>query len=91
MRYKTGTKNMKRKNALWIQVDEALESIRPYLNADGGNVEIDDITDEKVVKLRLVGACESCPMSFMTMKSGIEQAILRAVPSIKSVEAINTI
>lgn len=71
------------------QVEQALETIRPYLIADGGDVAIDEITPEKVVKLKLLGNCGSCKMSFMTMKAGIEQAIMKAVPEITSVVAIN--
>lgn len=71
------------------QVEEALNTIRPFLEADGGNVSIEEITDDKVVKLRLLGSCGSCPMSIMTMKAGIEQTILKAVPEVKSVEAVN--
>lgn len=71
------------------QVEEALNTIRPFLEADGGNVSIEEITEDNVLKLRLLGSCGSCPMSIMTMKAGIEQAIMRAVPQIKSVEAIN--
>ncbi len=71
------------------QVEEALNTIRPFLEADGGNVSIEDITAEGVVKLRLLGSCGSCPMSIMTMKAGIEQTILKAVPQITAVEAVN--
>lgn len=71
------------------KVEEALNTIRPFLEADGGNVSIEEITEDQVLKLRLLGSCGSCPMSIMTMKAGIEQAILRAVPEIKSVEAVN--
>jgi Fe-S cluster biogenesis protein NfuA len=71
------------------QVEQALETIRPYLIADGGNVAIEEITSDNVVKLRLLGNCGSCKMSFMTMKAGIEQAILKAVPQITAVEAVN--
>ncbi|TDG37346.1 NifU family protein [Pedobacter changchengzhani] len=71
------------------QVEQALETIRPYLKADGGDVAVEEITAEGVVKLKLLGNCGSCPMSFMTMKSGIEQAIMKAVPQITSVVAIN--
>lgn len=71
------------------QIDNALESIRPYLQADGGNVKVLEITDEGVVKLELLGACGSCPMSVMTFKAGIEEAIRREVPQIKSIEAVN--
>ncbi|KEQ31818.1 NifU family protein [Pedobacter antarcticus] len=71
------------------QVEQALETIRPYLIADGGDVAIEEITADNVVKLRLLGNCGSCKMSFMTMKAGIEQAILKAVPQITGVEAVN--
>lgn len=71
------------------QVDQALNSIRPYLEADGGNVKILELTDDYVVRLELLGACGSCPMSAMTFKAGIEEAIRREVPEIKGVEAIN--
>jgi len=71
------------------RVEEALESMRPFLEADGGNVAIQEITNENVVKLRLMGSCASCAMSIMTFKAGLEQAIKRAVPEITAVEAIN--
>ncbi|MNR01931.1 Fe/S biogenesis protein NfuA [compost metagenome] len=71
------------------QVEQALETIRPYLIADGGDVAIEEITADNVVKLKLLGNCGSCKMSFMTMKAGIEQAIMKAVPQITSVVAVN--
>ena len=71
------------------KVELALEGIRPYLVTDGGDVKILDITPEKVVKLELLGACGTCPMSTMTLKAGVEESIKRAVPEIVSVEAIN--
>jgi Fe-S cluster biogenesis protein NfuA len=71
------------------RVEKALDTIRPYLEADGGNVKILEITDAKVVKLELLGACGACPMSTMTLKAGVEDAIIRAVPEITAVEAIN--
>jgi Fe-S cluster biogenesis protein NfuA len=71
------------------KVETALDSIRPYLEADGGNVKILGITKEMVVQLELLGACGSCPMSAMTLKAGVEEAIKRAVPEITRVEAIN--
>lgn len=71
------------------QVEEALNTVRPFLEADGGNVSVEEITADNMVRLRLLGACGSCPMSIMTMKAGIEQAIMRAVPQIKGVEAVN--
>lgn len=71
------------------KVEDALDSMRPFLEADGGNVVIEEITDEKVVRLRLLGACASCSMSIMTFKAGLEQAILKAVPEVSAVEALN--
>lgn len=71
------------------KVEEALKSIRPYLEADGGNVELVELTDDNTVKVELTGACKSCSMSMMTMKAGIEETIKRSVPEIKSVVAIN--
>lgn len=71
------------------RVENALDTIRPYLEADGGNVSIEEITSGNIVRLRLLGSCGSCPMSIMTLKAGIEQAIKRAVPEIDSIEAVN--
>ncbi len=71
------------------RVETALDTIRPYLEADGGNVSIEEITPEYIVKLKLLGSCGSCPMSIMTLKAGIEEAIKKAVPEITGVEAIN--
>lgn len=71
------------------RVEAALDTIRPYLEADGGNVSVEEITPEMVVRLRLLGSCGSCPMSIMTLKAGIEQAIKRSVPEIEAIEAIN--
>lgn len=71
------------------KVEDALNTIRPYLEADGGNVSVEEITPDNVVRLRLLGSCGSCPMSIMTLKAGIEEAIKKAVPEIVSIEAIN--
>jgi Fe-S cluster biogenesis protein NfuA len=71
------------------RVEEALNNIRPYLEADGGNVKLLEITEDKVVMLELEGNCVSCPMSSMTMKAGVEDAIRRAVPEISKVMAVN--
>ena len=70
------------------RVEDTLEQLRPYLIADNGNVSLVEITDDMIVKLRLLGACGSCNMSMMTLKAGIEQSILKAVPEIKGVEAV---
>ncbi|WP_026904507.1 NifU family protein [Pedobacter glucosidilyticus] len=77
------------KENLRNEVEAALDTIRPYLEADGGNVSVEEITDDYIVKLKLLGSCGSCPMSIMTLKAGIEQAVKKAVPSITAVEAIN--
>ncbi len=71
------------------KVEAALETIRPYLAADGGNVRITEITPNNEVYLELMGACESCPMSAMTLKAGVEQAIISSVPEITAVKAVN--
>jgi Fe-S cluster biogenesis protein NfuA len=74
---------------LTSRVEEALEQIRPYLKADGGNVSLVEITMDNIVKLELLGACKSCSMSMMTLKAGIEDTIRKSVPEIVSVEAVN--
>lgn len=74
--------------ALHLRVEETLDQIRPYLMADGGSVRLQTITEDMVVELQLLGACSSCPMSMMTLRAGIEQALKRAVPQITRVEAI---
>ncbi|HEU5146022.1 MAG TPA: NifU family protein [Chryseosolibacter sp.] len=73
------------------KIETSLNSIRPYLLADGGNVKISEITPERVVKLEFVGNCGNCSMSTMTFKAGVEAAIKRDVPEIKSIEVINLI
>jgi len=77
------------KERLYSEVLAALDKIRPYLEADGGDVKIVEINDDNVVMIELLGACGSCPMSTMTLKAGVEEAVKREVPEIKSVEAIN--
>ena len=74
---------------LYDRIEKSLDSIRPYLEADGGNVRIIDITSDMIVKLELLGACGYCPMSTMTLKAGVEESIKRAAPEIKEVQAIN--
>lgn len=73
------------------KVETALNNIRPYLKADGGDVRLIEITDNLTVKLELLGTCSSCKMSSMTMKAGIEESIKKLAPEITSVEAINTV
>lgn len=71
------------------QVAAALENIRPYLQADGGDIRLVNITDNAVVQVELTGACDGCPFSMQTLKAGVEQVLLKKIPEIKSVEAIN--
>ncbi|MDI9879495.1 NifU family protein [Flectobacillus longus] len=75
-------------NSLAEKVEAALNKIRPYLVADGGNVEVIEITNDLVLRLQFVGACSSCSMSAMTFKAGIEETIRREVPEIARVEAV---
>ena len=70
------------------RVKNALEQIRPYLQQDGGDVEYVDITNEGVVMVRLQGHCGSCPPAMQTLKQGIESAIKRVIPEVKSVERV---
>lgn len=67
------------------QVQEALNLIRPALQADGGDVELVDVSDDGIVSVRLQGACGSCPMSTMTLKMGIEKTLKDRVPGVKEV------
>ncbi len=71
------------------RIESSLDSIRPYLEADGGNVKVLEITKDNVVKLEFVGNCGNCPMSTMTFKAGVEEAIRRSVPEIQSIEVVN--
>ena len=70
------------------KVEKALEGIRPALQADGGDVELVEVTQEGIVKLRLTGACGSCPMSTYTLKIGIEEKLKEVVPEVKEVEQV---
>jgi Fe-S cluster biogenesis protein NfuA len=70
------------------KIEIALQSIRPFLQKDGGDVEFVELTEDNVVRVRLVGACETCSMSAMTLKAGIEESIKNAIPQITRVEAI---
>jgi len=70
------------------EVEKALEIIRPALQADGGDIELVDITADGVVKVRLKGACGCCPMSTMTLKQGVERTLKDRIPEVKSVESV---
>lgn len=70
------------------RINTVLEQIRPYLQADGGDLTLEEITDDMVVRVNLVGACGSCPMRTMTLKAGVETTLKKQVPEVKSVEAV---
>lgn len=78
----TGRKSMKEK------VQKVIESVRPFLQADGGDVELVDVTEDGVVKVKLTGACGSCPMSTYTLKMGVERKIRQEVPEVTAVEQV---
>ena len=71
------------------EVKKALDSIRPYLQADDGDIELVDVTQDGIVKIKLTGACNVCPLSVITLRAGIERSLLRQVPGIKRVESIS--
>ncbi len=70
------------------KVKNVIEQIRPHLQADGGDIRFVELTSDNVVNVELLGACGTCPMSTMTLKAGVEQAVKRELPEIKSVEAV---
>ena len=70
------------------KIENALETIRPYLRADGGDVDLVSVSEEGIVEVRLTGACVGCPMSQMTLRAGVERALMREVPGIRRVEAV---
>lgn len=76
------------KEATKQKVLNVLEQIRPYLQNDGGDIEFVELTDDNVVNVKLTGACGSCPYSTMTLKNGVESAVVKAIPEIKSVESV---
>jgi len=73
------------------KIEASLNTIRPYLEADGGNVRVFDLSADNILKLEFMGACGTCPMSTMTFKAGVEEAIKRAVPEVRSIEVINLV
>lgn len=83
------TATTSKKEDLTRRIEDSLNNIRPYLEADGGNVQILEITKDNVLRLEFVGNCGNCAMSHMTFKAGVEDAIKRAVPEIKTIEVVN--
>lgn len=76
------------KTQLIERITSTIDTLRPYLQADGGDITVEDVTEEKVVKVKFVGACITCPFSINTLKAGVEQAILKEIPDIKEVISI---
>jgi Fe-S cluster biogenesis protein NfuA len=70
------------------RVEAVLDKVRPQLQADGGDVELVEVTEDNTVKLRLQGACAGCPMSQMTLKNGIERVLKQEIPEVKGVESV---
>ena len=73
------------------KIEVSLQEIRPFLEADGGDINFIELTDEWVVKVKLMGACSSCNISMMTLKNGVEMAVKRAVPEVKEVIEISSL
>jgi Fe-S cluster biogenesis protein NfuA len=70
------------------RVSNVLQSVRPYLQADGGDVNLVRVSDDGIVEVHLEGACGSCPMAMMTLRAGIERALMREIPEVKRVESV---
>ena len=73
---------------VYQKISKAIESVRPYLVADGGDIELVDVSDDLIIKVKLIGACQGCPFSEQTLKAGVEQAIRNEVPDIKELISI---
>ncbi len=73
------------------RVEVSLDNIRPYLVADGGDIRVLEFTEDKILRLEFMGNCGTCPMSTMTFKAGVEEAVRRLVPEVKSIEVINLV
>jgi Fe-S cluster biogenesis protein NfuA len=76
------------RNDLSNRINAALDKIRPYLEADGGGITLEEVTNDFIVKVKLHGACEGCPFSYQTLKAGVEQALLKEVPEMKELIAV---
>lgn len=77
-------------NELETKIKNVLDQIRPYIQSDGGDIKFVGLTDDNVVNVELMGACGSCPYSIITLKNGVETAMMKAIPEIKGVEAVNS-
>lgn len=77
------------KEEITKRVQDSIANVRPYLQSDGGDISLVEVTDDFVVRVKLLGACGSCPYSLMTLRNGVEEAIKNDVPEIQKVEAVN--
>ena len=77
------------KNDLKRRINAALDKIRPYLEADGGDITLEEVTEDFTIKVKLHGACEGCPFSYQTLKAGVEQALRKEVPEMKELLALD--
>ncbi len=76
------------KQSMLERIERSLDGIRPHLKLDGGDIKVVELTDDNILKVKLLGACENCPMSFMTMKAGVEHTVKAVVPEIVAIEAV---
>ena len=83
--------NKNEKDILWGKINKAIDTVRPYLQADGGDVLLVDVTEDNTVKVKLTGACDGCPFSIQTLKAGIEQAVRKEFPDLKALIAVSDI
>ena len=74
---------------LETKIKNVLDQIRPYIQSDGGDIKFIGLTEDNIVNVELMGACGSCPYSIITLKNGVETAMMKAIPEIKGVEAVN--
>jgi Fe-S cluster biogenesis protein NfuA len=88
IRHEVKGQPIKRRKRMKEEVQKAIEEVRPHLQADGGDVELVDVTEDGIVKVRLLGACEGCPMRQMTLTRGVSQFIKRKVPGVKDVQSV---
>lgn len=70
------------------EIQRALESIRPFLQADNGDIELVDISEDGIVQVRFLGECKECPLSVMTLRAGIERSLMNQVPGVRRIEAV---
>jgi Fe-S cluster biogenesis protein NfuA len=80
---------MRDKEIIIKKINESIEQLRPFLHADGGDMEFVDLTEDLIVQVRLLGSCSDCSMSHMTMRVGLEEALKKVAPQVQSVEAVD--